>query len=75
MSCINILGCIKTEWFDVDDPCLTGDYESHFNSMRHIVPYKKTRRFRNCLEEYKGGWECYLKLHPNLINIEIFFVS
>ena len=55
ISYIDISGCIKTEWFDTDDPCILGDYESHFGSMKSIVPYKRTRRFRNCLVENKGG--------------------
>ena len=44
-----MIACLKTEWFDVDDPCLVGDFESHFESIASVLRYKKTRRFRNCL--------------------------
>ena len=46
---------IKTEWFDTDDPCLIGDYESYYSSITSVKEFKLSWRFRNCLQDNKGG--------------------
>ena len=37
--------------------------------MKNIVPYKRTRRFRNCLAEFKGGknYNHYIKSRFSII--------
>ncbi|TRY69476.1 hypothetical protein TCAL_03259 [Tigriopus californicus] len=42
------LGCLYTEWFDIDEPCYDGDTESTTQNMAMINCLPKSGRFRMC---------------------------
>ena len=58
----SIIACLKTEWFDTDDPCLVGDFESFTTSTASVASFKRTRRFRSCPGNCVGKTK-YLIIH------------
>ena len=57
------IACLKTEWFDTDDPCLVGDFESFETSTASVAPFKRTRRFRSCPQNCVGKNQMFNLIH------------
>jgi len=44
---------LHTEWFDIDEPCITGDLESAAQSFHYVHNYPASESFRFCNKAYK----------------------
>merc|ERR1719295_1904559 len=44
---------LKTEWFDIDDPCVYGDMESATQTYHYVKGYPLTDTFRFCGSQYR----------------------
>jgi len=44
---------LKTEWFDIDDPCILGDMESATQTYHYVKSYPLTESFRFCGSQFR----------------------
>ena len=44
---------MKTEWFDIDEPCLLGDMENAAQVFRYVHTYPVSESFRFCTRKFK----------------------
>ena len=58
---------LKTEWFDIDEPCDTGDTEDVTQNLAYVNTYPKSAPFRMCPKLYRSGVE-FQTIHGREIN-------
>jgi len=44
---------LKTEWFDIDDPCILGDMESATQTYHYVKSYPLTETYRFCGSQFR----------------------
>ena len=46
---------LHTEWFDIDEPCLTGDSEDALQNLGYVSNFQQTAPFRMCPKQLRKG--------------------
>ena len=50
---MNFTAYLKTEWFDIDDPCILGDMESATQTYHYVKSYPLTETYRFCGSQFR----------------------